>query len=142
MGPRPGARYSRGAPPDGPDGLHGVNGTCTFLTMRHPSWYTVVVARRPAARSVSLRPVTMAGLALRVIVLAAIALAVAGKEGKTVKKQLRSEPEPDAPEVQLSVGWMSGRWVRTRAGRMVAAFTKIPYAQPPVEELRFKVGDV
>lgn len=85
----------------------------------------------------------MVGMALRVVVLAVIAVAmVAGKEGKTVKKQLRAEPEPDAPEVQLSVGWMSGRWMRTRAGRTVAAFTKIPYAQPPVEELRFKVGDV
>lgn len=61
------------------------------------------------------------------------------KRGKTVKKQLQMEPEPDEPEVQLSLGWLNGRWVQTRSGKRVAAFTAVPFAQPPVGELRFKV---
>ncbi|XP_034255021.1 venom carboxylesterase-6-like [Thrips palmi] len=61
-----------------------------------------------------------------------------GQRGKTVKKQLKMEPEPDEPEVQLSLGWLNGRWVQTQSGKRVAAFTAVPFAQPPVGELRFK----
>lgn len=86
---------------------------------------------------------------LALLLLLVAAAAVSGqdgtgkKRGKTVKKQLESGPssaeEGDAPEVQTSLGGLRGRWVRTRGGRKVAAFTKVPYGQPPVGDLRFKV---
>lgn len=81
---------------------------------------------------------------LLVLALAALMAAGvgAGQKGKsrTVKKQLQpvDEPEPEAPEVQLPLGWLSGRWMQTRSGRRIAAFTKVPFAQPPLGGLRFK----
>ncbi|KAJ1525424.1 hypothetical protein ONE63_010238 [Megalurothrips usitatus] len=78
-------------------------------------------------------------VALGLVLLLVASAAAAGQQAKkTVKKQLSTAPEPDAPEVQLSLGWLGGRWVQTRAGRRVAAFTAVPYAQPPVGDLRFK----
>ena len=87
------------------------------------------------------------------LLLVAAAAAVHGQEGagrtreKTVKKQLKSAPpaaeaeveDKDAPEVQTSLGGLRGRWVRARGGGRVAAFTRVPYAQPPLGALRFKV---
>lgn len=85
----------------------------------------------------------MAILRVTAMVLLLLAVTAHGqgdaKRGKTVKKQLKMEAEPeDGPEVKLSLGWLNGRWVRTRGGRRVAAFTAVPFAQPPVGELRFK----
>lgn len=67
-----------------------------------------------------------------------VTAAVHGQQGggRTVKKQLKMEPYE--PEVQLSLGWLTGRWEHTRSGKRVAAFTAVPFAQPPVGELRFK----
>ncbi|KAK3912806.1 Venom carboxylesterase-6 [Frankliniella fusca] len=96
------------------------------------------------------RPASLSWVSVLLVTLLLAAAALADpdpqqgepKRGKTVKKQLRMEeaavPDEDGPEVKLGVGWLNGRWMRTRAGRRVAAFTAVPYAKPPVGDLRFK----
>ncbi|CAG4954948.1 unnamed protein product [Colias eurytheme] len=42
------------------------------------------------------------------------------------------------PEVRTPLGALRGFHMRSRRGRRIAAFTAVPYAQPPVGELRFK----
>ncbi|XP_068619891.1 juvenile hormone esterase-like [Battus philenor] len=44
----------------------------------------------------------------------------------------------DHPEVKTPLGGLKGYFMETRGGRKIAAFTGIPYAKPPVDELRFK----
>jgi len=59
---------------------------------------------------------------------------------------LASLSKPDAPEelpepvVSAAAGDFEGYWTRTQFGRPIAAFEGIPYAQPPVGPLRFKVA--
>ncbi|XP_045509451.1 carboxylesterase 3B-like [Colias croceus] len=43
------------------------------------------------------------------------------------------------PEARTPLGALRGFYMRSRRGRRIAAFTAVPYAQPPVGELRFKV---
>lgn len=43
------------------------------------------------------------------------------------------------PRVTVSEGKLAGDWMRTRGGRRIAAFKGIPYAAPPVKDLRFQV---
>lgn len=89
-------------------------------------------------------PMRVSVLLLALLVAAAVVADAQAKEepkrGKTVKKQLKMEPEveADGPEVELSVGWLNGRWLTSKAGRRVAAFTAVPYAKPPVGDLRFQ----
>lgn len=54
----------------------------------------------------------------------------------TIVSYVRSENQPT---VETSLGELKGYYMQTRGGRQVAAFTAIPYAVPPVGELRFKV---
>ncbi|XP_052133458.1 venom carboxylesterase-6-like [Frankliniella occidentalis] len=42
------------------------------------------------------------------------------------------------PEVAVATGRLSGKWMSTRDGRAIAAFEGVPYAVPPLGELRFK----
>ncbi|KAJ0183834.1 hypothetical protein K1T71_000257 [Dendrolimus kikuchii] len=42
------------------------------------------------------------------------------------------------PVVQTPLGNLSGYYMKTRGGRQLSAFTAIPYALPPVGQLRFK----
>lgn len=44
----------------------------------------------------------------------------------------------DVPEVKIDQGALRGKYQESRKGRTFSAFTGIPYAQPPVDELRFK----
>lgn len=45
------------------------------------------------------------------------------------------------PVVETPLGEVSGYFMKTRGGRQISAFTSIPYAVPPVGDLRFKVGN-
>ena len=45
----------------------------------------------------------------------------------------------DEDIIQLQQGHLRGHRLTTRKGREIFAFQGIPYAQPPVGELRFKV---
>lgn len=44
-----------------------------------------------------------------------------------------------APEASTSFGPVQGVWLRTARGLDVAGFLGLPYAEPPVGELRFQV---
>lgn len=46
----------------------------------------------------------------------------------------------EPPTVEVSQGRLSGLWMRSRGGRRVAAFKGVPYAKPPVGDLRFEVS--
>ncbi|CAH2103575.1 unnamed protein product [Euphydryas editha] len=41
------------------------------------------------------------------------------------------------PIRETSLGVLEGYYMKTRSGRLISAFTAIPYAVPPVGELRF-----
>lgn len=43
------------------------------------------------------------------------------------------------PTAETPLGRLRGHYLETRGGRKIAAFTGIPYAKPPVGDLRFKV---
>lgn len=43
------------------------------------------------------------------------------------------------PVVKTPLGALSGYFMKTRDGRQISAFTSIPFAAPPVGDLRFKV---
>lgn len=45
----------------------------------------------------------------------------------------------EAPLVNTEGGWLSGVTETSTKGRQFNAFYSIPFAQPPVKELRFKV---
>lgn len=45
-----------------------------------------------------------------------------------------------APEAQIPQGTLKGQYLRTSNNRKISAFTGIPYAKPPVGDLRFEVG--
>ncbi|KAJ8933691.1 hypothetical protein NQ318_008410 [Aromia moschata] len=49
---------------------------------------------------------------------------------------------PQPPEVVTPSGRLQGQWAISYEGRTYAAFEGIPYAQPPVGELRFEVGEI
>ncbi|CAB3225276.1 unnamed protein product [Arctia plantaginis] len=53
----------------------------------------------------------------------------------SIVSYVRSENQPT---VRTSLGELKGYYMQTRGGREIAAFTAIPYAVPPVGELRFK----
>jgi len=44
------------------------------------------------------------------------------------------------PVVKISKGEIRGQTLKSRNGRDYYAFTSIPYAKPPVGDLRFKVN--
>jgi len=46
---------------------------------------------------------------------------------------------PDVPIVHPSFGGLEGTLMKTIKGRRIGAFMGVPYAEPPVHELRFKV---
>lgn len=46
----------------------------------------------------------------------------------------------DSPFVKIHQGEVKGRYLTTRDGRTISGFFGIPYAAPPVGELRFKVS--
>lgn len=43
------------------------------------------------------------------------------------------------PEVKIEQGKIKGKVMETWKGRTINAFMSIPYAKPPVNDLRFKV---
>lgn len=45
----------------------------------------------------------------------------------------------DYPEVRIEQGVLKGKYRQTWKGRTFNSFTSIPYAQPPIGKLRFKV---
>lgn len=45
----------------------------------------------------------------------------------------------DRPRVKTSIGGLEGVWQTSAKGLQYAAFMGIPYAQPPVGDLRFEV---
>lgn len=45
----------------------------------------------------------------------------------------------DFPEVKVEQGSIKGKMLETWKGRPINAFMSIPYAKPPVNDLRFKV---
>lgn len=45
----------------------------------------------------------------------------------------------DSLKVKIGNGFLIGRHLHTHNGRAIRAFMGIPYAMPPVGELRFKV---
>lgn len=44
------------------------------------------------------------------------------------------------PQVTIDQGTLRGQYKMSRAGKQFASFTKIPFAKPPVGDLRFKVA--
>lgn len=55
---------------------------------------------------------------------------------------LDSEEEDPALEVFLKQGALKGRYITTRKGRHILGFQRIPYATPPIGDLRFRVRRV
>lgn len=47
--------------------------------------------------------------------------------------------DPDAPEVKVAQGLIRGKISVAEDGTKFNSFLNIPYAKPPVGELRFKV---
>lgn len=41
------------------------------------------------------------------------------------------------PRVKVSEGHLSGHYMKSGNGRPISAFTGIPYAEPPIGDLRF-----
>lgn len=52
---------------------------------------------------------------------------------------LQAASSHDAPTVHAQQGTLTGTYLTSRYGRKFAAFQGIPYAQPPIGDLRFKV---
>lgn len=46
------------------------------------------------------------------------------------------------PEVEINDGKLQGKFMVTRTGRKFSGFLAIPFAKPPLGELRFEVSDV
>ncbi|KAF2901296.1 hypothetical protein ILUMI_04894, partial [Ignelater luminosus] len=44
----------------------------------------------------------------------------------------------EAPKVTVDQGALKGKFWKTRRGREFSAFLSIPYAEPPIGDLRFK----
>lgn len=44
------------------------------------------------------------------------------------------------PVVRTPLGEVAGYYMQTRGGRQISAFTAIPFAVPPLGDLRFKVS--
>ncbi|KAJ8950496.1 hypothetical protein NQ318_015240, partial [Aromia moschata] len=49
-----------------------------------------------------------------------------------------AESESDGPQVRIGDGVVRGKYVVTKGGRQFSAFLGIPFAKPPLGELRFK----
>jgi carboxylesterase type B len=47
----------------------------------------------------------------------------------------------DVPEVMVKQGALRGFHSVTRKGRKIVSFLRVPYAAPPIAELRFKVKE-
>lgn len=47
-----------------------------------------------------------------------------------------------SPERIIQQGKLKGKFEESKSGRKFSAFTGIPYAKPPVKELRFKVMSI
>lgn len=43
------------------------------------------------------------------------------------------------PTIATPLGEIKGYYMKTRGGREISAYTAIPFAKPPLENLRFKV---
>jgi hypothetical protein len=52
---------------------------------------------------------------------------------------LQAASPHNAPTVHVQQGTLTGTYLTSRYGRNFAAFQGIPYAQPPIGDLRFKV---
>jgi hypothetical protein len=52
---------------------------------------------------------------------------------------LHAASSQNAPTVHVQQGTLKGTYLTSRYGRKFAAFQGIPYAQPPIGDLRFKV---
>lgn len=50
---------------------------------------------------------------------------------------LKSNPV-EQPEVTIPLGKILGKYTTTRHGKVINEFIGIPYAKPPIKELRFK----
>lgn len=53
-----------------------------------------------------------------------------------VSSALSSE---DAPVVKIENGFLRGKIMKSQNGRAIFGFTSIPFAKPPLGELRFQV---
>lgn len=47
--------------------------------------------------------------------------------------------EEDAPVVKVENGFLRGKLMKSQNGRKIFSFTSIPFAKPPLGELRFQV---
>jgi hypothetical protein len=52
---------------------------------------------------------------------------------------IRAASPHNAPTAHVQQGTLTGTYLTSRYGRKFAAFQGIPYAQPPIGDLRFKV---
>lgn len=50
-----------------------------------------------------------------------------------------SNVNSEKPVVRTPLGEVAGYYMTTRNGRQISAFTAIPFASPPLGDLRFKV---
>lgn len=48
-----------------------------------------------------------------------------------------AKSEPDA--IQTKFGLLQGKWIKSSRNFFIDAYLGIPYAKPPVDDLRFKV---
>jgi predicted metal-binding membrane protein len=62
--------------------------------------------------------------------------------GLIVVVYLNTADEDPALQVFVKQGVLRGRHLTTRKGRLILAFQGIPYAKPPVGDLRFRVCTV
>lgn len=46
----------------------------------------------------------------------------------------------DQPIFATPLGEIKGYYMKTRGDKQISAFTAIPFAEPPVENMRFKVN--
>jgi carboxylesterase type B len=58
---------------------------------------------------------------------------------RAVRPLIQTAIHSQRPLLQTNVGGMLGNYVQVSDGQQISAFLSVPFAQPPVNQLRFEV---